>query len=77
MADQSTPIAQIVSCDAVHNFLIWSWMIYAANEFWVPIVEKAFAKMHDCYENIIAGIPSDALVDLTGESAESQYVLLW
>eukprot|EP00618_Florenciella_parvula_P036254 CAMPEP_0119472656 /NCGR_PEP_ID=MMETSP1344-20130328/4620_1 /TAXON_ID=236787 /ORGANISM="Florenciella parvula, Strain CCMP2471" /LENGTH=607 /DNA_ID=CAMNT_0007505629 /DNA_START=42 /DNA_END=1865 /DNA_ORIENTATION=- len=36
------------------------------NEVWVPIVEKAYAKMHGCYENLVHGKVELALKDLTG-----------
>eukprot|EP01129_Flabellula_baltica_P016956 TRINITY_DN9254_c0_g1_i1.p1 TRINITY_DN9254_c0_g1~~TRINITY_DN9254_c0_g1_i1.p1 ORF type:complete len:998 (+),score=248.60 TRINITY_DN9254_c0_g1_i1:24-2996(+) len=41
------------------------------NELWVPLVEKAYAKLHGSYENIESGIINNALVDLTGEPSES------
>ncbi len=25
------------------------------SELWVPIIEKAYAKMHGCYENLVSG----------------------
>ncbi|CAG0885337.1 unnamed protein product [Darwinula stevensoni] len=40
------------------------------NEFWIPLVEKAYAKIHGCYEAIEGGQAMDALVDLTGGLAE-------
>lgn len=38
----------------------------SGSEFWVPIFEKAYAKLGGCYETMDGGIESDCLVDLTG-----------
>jgi len=35
------------------------------NEFWVPLIEKAYAKIHQCYEALISGFIDDALTDMT------------
>jgi Ca2+-binding EF-hand superfamily protein len=40
-------------------------------EFWVPIVEKAYAKLHGSYDAIALGNIADALKDLTGEAVET------
>ena len=37
-----------------------------SQEFWVPIVEKAYAKLHNCYEALVAGYLDDGLNDMTG-----------
>eukprot|EP01125_Pyxidicula_operculata_P012207 TRINITY_DN399_c3_g1_i1.p1 TRINITY_DN399_c3_g1~~TRINITY_DN399_c3_g1_i1.p1 ORF type:complete len:893 (-),score=210.58 TRINITY_DN399_c3_g1_i1:267-2945(-) len=41
------------------------------NEMWVPLIEKAYAKLHGYYEAIESGSISSALMDMTGEAAQS------
>lgn len=38
------------------------------NELWVPLLEKAYAKLHGCYKALIGGYSHYALADMTGFS---------
>ena len=38
------------------------------NELWVPVIEKAYAKLHGCYKALIGGYSHFALADMTGYS---------
>jgi hypothetical protein len=40
------------------------------NELWVPLIEKAYAKLHGNYETLVSGFIDDALSDLSGLVAE-------
>ena len=45
------------------------------NELWVPLIEKAYAKLHGCYETLISGFLDDGLSDMTGHVSEKMQ--LW
>ena len=44
------------------------------NEFWVPLMEKAYAKLHSCYEILNGGSMAEALVDLTAGVSEKYHL---
>ena len=37
------------------------------------LLEKAYAKLYESYDNIVAGIPSQALNDITGAPTHTYY----
>lgn len=39
-------------------------------ELWVPIIEKAYAKLHNCYQSLISGDIAQGLADMSGKVAD-------
>jgi hypothetical protein len=38
------------------------------DEFWVPLIEKGYAKIHGSFDSLGSGFIDDALADMTGGS---------
>ncbi|XP_069753253.1 calpain-10 isoform X2 [Narcine bancroftii] len=45
---------------------LWLSSCRSEEVFWLPLLEKAYAKFHGCYEKLWAGQVAEALVDVTG-----------
>ena len=52
------------------NKLVYCHNRTAPNEFYGPLLEKAYAKLACCYEFLIGGDSSTAMIDLTGAVRE-------
>jgi len=64
---------QVVTVDDCFPVTSWGSLAYARgshNQLWVPIVEKAYAKLYGSYSAIESGTCREALSDLTGAPCE-------
>ncbi|CAI9719195.1 calpain-11-like isoform X1 [Octopus vulgaris] len=50
--------------------LVYCRNIEEPDEFWSPLVEKAYAKLNGCYQNLTGGLVHNALADMTGGLSE-------
>lgn len=44
------------------------------HELWVALIEKAYAKLHGCYENLISGYVDEGVQELTGMQPEKIFI---
>eukprot|EP01125_Pyxidicula_operculata_P021100 TRINITY_DN8000_c0_g1_i1.p1 TRINITY_DN8000_c0_g1~~TRINITY_DN8000_c0_g1_i1.p1 ORF type:complete len:1691 (-),score=398.94 TRINITY_DN8000_c0_g1_i1:202-5274(-) len=65
-------IDDLLPCDSNYNLAFG--MCRNENEFWVPLLQKAYAKVFGGYHTLSYGSIANALVDLTGEMSESVYI---
>eukprot|EP00611_Tribonema_gayanum_P004380 TRINITY_DN1354_c0_g2_i2.p1 TRINITY_DN1354_c0_g2~~TRINITY_DN1354_c0_g2_i2.p1 ORF type:complete len:352 (+),score=64.53 TRINITY_DN1354_c0_g2_i2:243-1298(+) len=61
-------IDDLIGCDA-DGAILYS-RCKDANEFWLPLIEKAWVKLLGCYEQAQGGHEHHALMDLTGGAGE-------
>lgn len=45
-------------------------------EYWVSLIEKAYAKVHNCYQALFSGYIDESLQDLTGLATEKRDINL-
>ena len=58
-----------IPCYKASKTPIFAWC-KDSSELWVSLIEKAYAKLHYCYESLISGFIDDGLSDLTGFASE-------
>lgn len=44
------------------------------HELWVALIEKAYAKLHGCYENLMSGYVDEGVQELTGMQPEKIFI---
>ncbi len=59
-----------------HSTILTPALMILGNEFWVMLLEKAYAKLYRSYEALESGSESDAFHDLTGAPPHEMYLLL-
>lgn len=63
--DDRLPVFE-TSCEVVYGQCKPDEDKNVSKEFWVQMIEKAYAKLHNCYQALFSGYIDEALLDMTG-----------
>lgn len=60
LVDDRIPVGAVNTAAVKKGFPVFGRCINL-HEIWVPIIEKAYAKLHGCYENLISGYVDEGI----------------